>query len=113
MQKGNDISHAKVTRCSLRPDRTVTGRYDNNPMLNSIVYEVEFPDSEIKGYATNTIEENMITQLDSDGLSTTIMDGIVDYRTDSSIAVPKSDMYVVTKRGKNGCASPLSDGNYL
>ena len=41
----------------------------------------------------------MIIQVDSDGFSTTIMDGVVDYRRVSAIAVPKSDMYVVTKQG--------------
>ncbi len=55
LQKGNDISHAKVTQRALGPDGTVAGRYDENPMLNSIVYEVEFPDGEVKEYAANTI----------------------------------------------------------
>ena len=42
----------------------------------------------------------MITRVDSDGFSTTMMDGIFDYRRDSEIAVPKRDLYVVTKRGQ-------------
>ena len=66
-------------------------------MLNSVVYEVEFPDGDINEYTANTISENMITQVNSDGFSTTMMDGIVDYRKDPEIAVPKSNRYVVTK----------------
>jgi hypothetical protein len=42
----------------------------------------------------------MLTQVDSDGYSITMMNGIIDYRKDDSVAVPKSDMYVVTNRGQ-------------
>jgi hypothetical protein len=51
----------------------VTGSYDSNPYLNSMIYEVEFPDGQIKEYAANIIAENMLTQVDSDGHSTTMM----------------------------------------
>jgi hypothetical protein len=69
-------------------------------MLNSIIYEIEFPDGQVKEYAANFIAENMLTQVDADGYSITMMDAIIDYRKDESIAVPKSDKYVVTKRGQ-------------
>ena len=46
-KKGNDISHDKDTRRALGPEGTVTGRYDDNTILNSIGYQVEFPDGEI------------------------------------------------------------------
>ena len=42
----------------------------------------------------------MLTQVDSDGYSLTMMKGIIDYKRDDSVAIPKSDMYVVTKRGQ-------------
>ena len=38
----------KVTQRTIGPDRQVTGTYDNNPYLNSIIYNVEFPDGQIK-----------------------------------------------------------------
>jgi hypothetical protein len=56
----------------------------------------EFPDGQIKEYAANIIAENMLTQVDSDGYSITMMDGIIDYRKDDAVAVAKSDNYVVT-----------------
>ena len=56
-------------------------------MLNSVVYEVEFPDGQVKEYSANTIAENMLTQVDSDGFTTTLMDGIVDYKKDPATAV--------------------------
>ena len=39
-------------------------------------------------------------QIDSEGYSTTLIQGIVDYRKDEATAVPKSDKYVVTKHGQ-------------
>ena len=36
-------------------------------------------DSQVQEYAANLIAENMLTQVDTDGFSTTLMEGIVDY----------------------------------
>jgi hypothetical protein len=54
----------------------------------------------MKEYADNTIAENMLMQVDSDGYSTTLMQGIIDYKKDDAIAVPKSDKWVITARGQ-------------
>ena len=40
---------------------------------------MEFPDGQVKEYAANAIAENMLTQVDSDGLRTTLMEAIVDH----------------------------------
>ena len=100
LQLGDDHQRAKVIRRAIGPDGVVVGTYDDNPMLNSIVYDVEFPDGTIREYSANLIAENMLTQVDSDGYSLTLMEGIVDYRRDETTAVSKDDGYVVTKRGQ-------------
>jgi hypothetical protein len=89
-----------VTQRALGPDGRTAGPYDDNPMLNSIIYEVEFPDGQVKEYAVNVITENMLTQVDYDGYSTTILKPIIDYRKDKAVAVPKADQYVYTSSGK-------------
>ena len=76
------------------------GVYSDNPLLNSIIYKVEFPNGKIKEYAANVIAENMLTQVDGEGFSTSLIDGIVDYKKDEATAVPKSDKWVVTRRGQ-------------
>jgi hypothetical protein len=86
-----------VKRRAVGPDGKVSGRYDENPYLNSLVYEVEFTDGLVKEYSANVIAENMLTQVDSDGYSLTMMKGIVDYKRDDAVAVPKSEQYIVTK----------------
>ena len=100
LQLGDNYQRAKVIGRSIGPDGIVVGQYDDNPMLNSIVYDVEFPDGTIREYSANLIAENMLTQVDSDGYSLTLMEGIVDYRRDEAGAVSKQDGYVVTKRGQ-------------
>jgi hypothetical protein len=90
----------KVTKRAVDHEGKVVGSYDNNPYLNSMIYEVEFPDGQMKEYAANIIAENMLTQVDSEGYSTTLMEGIIDYSKDTAVEVTKSDMYVVTGRGQ-------------
>ena len=48
------------------------GKYDNNPYRNSIDYEVEFADGEIREYMANLIAEGMLAQVDTDGKSPTV-----------------------------------------
>ena len=67
-------------------------------MLNSIIYDVEFPDGQVREYSMNIITENMLTQVDLDGYSLTLMEGIIDYHKVES-AVLIADKYLVTKSG--------------
>ena len=100
LQLGEELQTAKVVQRSLGPDGRTAGEYDDNPILNSVVYDVEFPDGTIREYAANIIAENMLTQVDSEGFSLTMMEGIIDYRKDAATAVSKDDQWVVTRRGQ-------------
>jgi hypothetical protein len=64
-----------------------------------MVYEVEFPDGKMKEYAANVLAENMLSQVDSEGFSTVLFDGIVDFRKNET-AIKKADRFLVTKRGR-------------
>ena len=79
LQLGEEMVTGKVTQRTVGPDGQVTGTYDNNPYLNSIIYDLEFPDGQVKEYAANIIAENMLTEVDSDGIITTLMEAIVDH----------------------------------
>ncbi len=100
LQQGDDVTSGKVRARALDTEGSAIGTYDDNPMLNSMLYEVEFPDGQVKEYSANIIAENMLTQVDSDGFTMTLMDGVIDYRRDESTAVSRSDAYIVTKRGQ-------------
>ena len=99
LQLGEEYATGKVRIRALGPDGSTTRKYDNNPYLNSIMYEVEFIDGQVKEYRANIIAENMLAQVDSDGYSLMLMEGIVDYRKDESVVISMEDKYVITKTG--------------
>jgi hypothetical protein len=80
LQLGNEMTVGNVIQRSVGYDGQTAGTYDDNPTNNTMVYEVEFPDGQVKEYAGNIIAENMISQVDSEGYSLTLMDAIVDYQ---------------------------------
>ena len=90
----------KVKQRTIGSDGKAMGRYDPNPILNSIIYDVEFPDGQVKEYAANILAENMFSQVDSQGHSTLLIDQIIDHRKDPSKAVPMEDKHIVTKTGQ-------------
>jgi hypothetical protein len=78
---------AQVKRRALGLDGTVVGNYHNNPKMNSIVHEVEFPSGQVKEYAANVIAEHMLSQINEDGYSSTLMESIVDHMKDEATTV--------------------------
>ena len=64
------------------------------------MYEVELADGRIKEYGANIIAENMLTQVDSNGFSLALMEGIIDYKHDDLIAIPKAEKSITTGRGQ-------------
>ena len=72
------MSLAKVKRRAIGPDGVTAGTYNDNPIMNTVVYEVEFPDGQVKEYAANVIADNILRQVDHEGYSTTLMEGIID-----------------------------------
>ena len=99
VQKEGGMESGTVRQRALGPDGRVVGEYNQNPVLNSLIYEVEFSDGQVREYAANVIAESMLTQVDADGFSTSIMDGIIDFRKDAN-AVSKNDRWVLTKSGQ-------------
>ena len=99
LPQGEKMKSARVKGRSKDSEGHLIGSYDSNPLLNSMLYDVEFPDGAIRQYAANTIAQNMYAQVDEDGYSVSMLDTIADYAKDSK-AVPMSDKYVTTKSGK-------------
>ena len=73
------------------------GTYDNNPILNSHLYEVEFTDGEVKYFAANIILESCMLQVESNSHHYQLLDCITNVRCDDQ-AIAKSDGYNTTKR---------------
>ena len=61
---------AKVLCRNIDSNGNVIGNFDENPVLNLLVYDVEFPDGAVKHYAANVIDENVLCQVDFSGFYT-------------------------------------------
>ena len=80
-QNGEHMRAARVIRIVQDSDGREKGSYDPNPILNTRVYEVMFPDGAIEQYAANILAENLIGQVDEDGHRYQLLESIEDHRT--------------------------------
>jgi hypothetical protein len=62
-------------------------------MLDTITYEIEFPDGHSDEYTTNVIAENVYAQCDIEGRQYNLMEGIIYHKTDGHAVAP-ADMYI-------------------
>jgi hypothetical protein len=53
-----------------------------------------------KEYAANMIAEHMLTHVDEDVFSLTMLDGIIDHRKDEEMAVPKAEKHAFMTGGQ-------------
>jgi hypothetical protein len=81
-------------------DGNPSGTQNPNPILDTRVYELEFPDGRLEEYAVNIIAENLLNQADNDGWDTGLLEEIIDLRRNDEVAVPMSKGYVVTPSGQ-------------
>jgi len=96
LQHGDQLANGVVIGRKWQADGSLTGRRNDNPLLDTRTYEVEFPDGEVSEYAANVIAENMWAQCDLDSQQRILLDSIVDHKTDGH-AVAMADRYVTVK----------------
>ena len=65
------------------------GEANPNPILDTRIHDLQFPDSRIEEYATNMIAKNLFQQADEDGWESRIIEEFTDLRKDNAIAVSK------------------------
>ena len=73
-----------------------------NPIINTRVYDMMFPDGSIQQYAANLIAENIYSQVDKDGHKQTLIGEIVDHRKEDT-AYDKANGFVTDKYGNKSC----------
>jgi hypothetical protein len=67
--------------------------------MNTLSYDVQFPDGDVKEYAANIIAENLLNQVDDDGFSITKLQSIIDHQTTDE-ALHGDDMYALNHQGR-------------
>ena len=98
LPQGEKLSMGKVIRRAVDAQGKLIGTYSDNPILNSHVYEVEFPDGDVKEFVANVLEENCMMQVDSNGHHSQFLDCITDVRCYDR-AIAKTNGYNTTNRG--------------
>jgi hypothetical protein len=89
---------AKVTKRLRDANGIPIGTANDNPILDSRIYEVEYLDGYRASLSANAIAENMFAQVDEDGNRYTILDDIVDHRVDGT-EIRKDDAFITSKNG--------------
>ena len=79
-------------------DGSLVGSRSDNPITDSRVYEVDFPDGSYQEFAANTIIENLYAHVDDEGRSHAALVGITDHMK-SDEAVPRDKGTYVTPHG--------------
>ena len=97
--EGEKIQGAKVIGRTKDPYGDNFGKCNDNPLFNSMLYDIEIPDGEIKEHSSNIIAEKMYVQADDEGYVQNTMEAILDYKRDAS-AVDKEDMYIKNNYGQ-------------
>ena len=96
---GGQLKRAKVKNRKRDEDGKPVGLRNQNPILDSREYEVEFPDGSVDFVTANIIAENLYSQVDAEGNSVMYMKEILDHKKDGT-ALSKDDGYFTTNAGK-------------
>ena len=71
---------------------------NENPILDTRMYEVQYLDGEKESFAAHNIAKNLFAQIDDDGNRQVLMDEIIGHRCNEH-AVKPQDAFIITKMG--------------
>lgn len=103
LPKGDFQFIAKVVKRKRDDDGNPVGRAHSNPILDTRVYEVEFPDGSIKDYAANVLAEALYAQVDETGNRFLLLKDIIDHEKDST-ALSQNEAEVINLNGSRNPA---------
>ena len=95
---GDGPDFAKVTKGLREKDGLPIGRSHNNPILDTIMYEVDYRYGYKYSLAANEIAENMFDQVDGEVNLHVLLQEIVDHNYDST-EVKEQEAFITTRTG--------------
>jgi hypothetical protein len=98
LPNGNSMAIAKVVRCGVDNEGRLVGTFNDNPLLNTLLYDCKFNDRMTQAYSANTTASNIFMELDADGYSSSLLYEIIDHKS-SGEATKMVDKYLLTKTG--------------
>ena len=97
-RSGGEVEFARVVKRLRDKNGLPIGTANDNPILDTRVYEVEFPDGYRSSLAANAIAENLFAQVDEEGNRHVLFDEIIDHRTNGK-EIKQQDAYVTMSNG--------------
>ena len=87
-----ELRNARVVERVRDDNGRFIGEANSNPLLDTRLYLVEFPDGDVTEYTANVISESMIAQCDENGYDVKLLQDIIDHKKDGN-AVADADRY--------------------
>ena len=110
LSSGDPMLRAVVKTRKRDADGSLIGKANANPLLDTRLYEVEFPDGDIREYAANVIAESIYSQVDDEGRHHLLLESLVDHYKDDT-DVPMDDGYIISNGNSQKVgASAVSSG---
>ena len=99
MERGGETPElAKVTEHLRDNEGEPIGTSHSNPILDSRMYEIEFPDGLRQSVAANVSAENLVFQVNQEGKRHRLLDMIVDVRKTKE-ALNEEDAFLISRNG--------------
>ena len=92
------LMHAIVKRRKLDDECKAVGKMNNNPLLDTRAYEIEFADDTTEVLTDNIIADNILAQVDEEGNHKIILYEIIDHRQNVN-AIGKEDAFTKMLNG--------------
>ena len=97
-RKDDGPAYAKVTKRLRDANGIPIGTANDNPLMDTRLYEVEYADGHKASLAANTIAMNMFAQVDEEGNRHVLFDEIIDHRTDGT-EIKQDDAFIISPNG--------------
>ena len=95
---GAEVQFGRVVKRLRDKDGLPIGTANDNPILDTRIYEVEFQDGHRASLAANAIAENLFAQIDDEGNRHVLFEEIVDHRTNGK-QVLQQGAFIVNHSG--------------
>ena len=97
----NGQVHGMVKRRKVDPaTNLLIGTHNDNPLLDTRVYEVELPDGTYSDYAANVLIENIMAGVDDNGQTALLLDDIIGHRFTADCVGPTDGWYETPQGAK-------------
>ena len=97
---GEGLELARVVKCLQDKDGIPIGTANAIPILDTRIYEVEYPDGYQASLAANTIAATLFAQIDDEGHHSVLLQEIFDHRVNGREVIKEHALIISHNGGK-------------